>query len=96
MVVHGSQAIAGQMRIFLRGAERRMSEHLLNRSEVRALIEQVSCVGMPQGMRTDGTTGKATGISGNVSGHAPCGESASTMIQEQRSGQALFQRFRPQ
>jgi hypothetical protein len=40
-IIDRSQLVRGQVRIFLRRAQRRMAEHFLNRSEIGAFIEEM-------------------------------------------------------
>lgn len=43
----------GDVRVDLRGCDRCMAQKRLHRAQIRAVHEQVRCVGMPQGVRRD-------------------------------------------
>jgi len=51
--MHFPEALAGHMRVNLRGADARMPQELLNYPQIRAMFEQVRGKAMPQHVRRD-------------------------------------------
>jgi hypothetical protein len=95
-IVDRQELIRRHMRIFLRGAQRRMAKHFLYRSEVCAFVEQVRRARMPQGMRAHCSTNEATRIPRDHSSDASCREPPPSMIQEQWSRQRGTEAWRTQ
>ena len=79
-IIDGEELIRRHMCIFLCCAQRGVPEHFLYGAEIRAFVEQVRCVGMPQSMRTYRSADETAGVPRNNLSDAPSRDPASTMI----------------
>lgn len=83
MVIDGQELVGGQMRVFLCRAERGVSQQFLNRTQVRAFVEQVGRIGMTERMGADRAACQATGVAGDETGDTARGQTASTVVEKQ-------------
>ena len=62
LIIDGQQLVRREMRVFLRGVERRVAQHFLNGAQIGAFVKKVSGKRMPERMRAHGSAEKTTGI----------------------------------